>query len=84
MVFWESECPSRTAGAVQCRRVGNSQAIVTTLPCPDENGIVTFDYSIFEQKLRKPATYNTNDCTLKVEDRGGNEYGVAMNLILVL
>ena len=64
--------------------VGNKEVTVTTLPCPDENGIVTFDYSIFEQKLRKPATYNTNDCTLKVEDRGGNEYGVAMNLILVL
>ena len=64
--------------------VGNKEVTVTTLPYPDENGIVTFDYSIFEQKLRKPATYNTNDCTLKVEDRGGNEYGVAMNLILVL
>lgn len=64
--------------------VGNKDVTVTTLPCPDENGIVTFDYSIFEQKLRKPATYNTNDCTLKVEDRGDNEYGVAMNLILVL
>ena len=44
--------------------VGNKEVTVTTLPYPDENGIVTFDYSIFEQKLRKPATYNTNDCTL--------------------
>ena len=64
--------------------VGDHLVTVTSLPCPDKNGIITFDYSIFEKKLRKPAMYNTNDCTLKVVDRGANEYGVAMNLILVL
>lgn len=64
--------------------VGDHMVTVTSLPCPDKNGMITFDYSIFEKKLRKPAMYNTNDCTLKVVDRGANEYGVAMNLILVL
>ena len=53
-------------------------------PTPDENGIVSFDYSIFEKKKRDVSTYNTNTCELNSVDRGENEYGLAMNCILLL
>ncbi len=51
---------------------------------PDENGIVQFDYSIFERKLRQAGSYDTNTYTLTVGDRGYNEYGLVMNLIMFL
>ena len=51
---------------------------------PDENGIVQFDYSFFERKLRQAGSYDTNTCTLTVSDRGYNEYGLVMNLIMFL
>lgn len=53
-------------------------------PAPDENGIVAFDYSIFEKKDREISTYNTDTCVLHTEDRGVGEFGLAMNLILLL
>lgn len=51
---------------------------------PDENGIVLFDYSIFERKLRQAGSYDTNTCTLTISDRGYDEYGLVMNLIMFL
>lgn len=51
---------------------------------PDENGVVSFDYSIFEKKNRDISTYNTYTCELYSVDRGENEYGLAMNCILLL
>lgn len=53
-------------------------------PTPDEDGIVSFDYSILEKKNRDVSTYNTNTCELYSIDRGENEYGLAMNCILAL
>lgn len=53
-------------------------------PIPDKNGIVSFDYSIFEKKNRDVSTYNMNTCELHSIDRGENEYGLAMNCILAL
>ena len=57
---------------------------VITMPKVDENGIVSFDYSIFERKKRDISTYNLHTCELVTEDRGYMEYGLAMNLILTL
>lgn len=51
---------------------------------PDENGIISFNYSIFEQRKREISTYDTNTCSLHVSDRGYAEYGVTMNLLMVL
>lgn len=50
----------------------------------DEDGIVRFDYSVFEKKKREVGTYNTKTCELEVADRGYNEYGLVMNLIMTL
>ena len=51
---------------------------------PDENGIVSFNYSIFEKQKRSIGTFNTKFCTLDVSDRGYMEYGVVVNLLMVL
>ncbi|MCM1040105.1 MAG: hypothetical protein NC434_12360 [Ruminococcus sp.] len=51
---------------------------------PDEQGIVRFDYSIFEKKKRETAEYNLNTCELKTPDRGYSEFGVVMNMIMVM
>lgn len=60
--------------------------MVTVLdkPLPDRDGIVSFDYSIFEQKCRDTSIYDTRTCELSTEDRGVGEFGLAMNLILLL
>ncbi len=60
------------------------KAIVVSPVYPDENGIVSFDYSIFEKKKRKISTYDINTCELHTEDRGYDEFGVVMNIIMVL
>lgn len=57
---------------------------VVRRPTPDGQGIVSFDYSIFEKKKRKTATYNTNTCELVTPDRGYSEFGVVMNMIMVM
>lgn len=59
---------------------------VTVLDKPqaDQNGIVSFDYSIFEKKNRDASTYDSNTCELHTVDRGVGEFGLAMNLILLL
>lgn len=51
---------------------------------PDENGMITFDYSIFEKIKRNISTYDTKTCELYISDRGYAEYGLAVNLIMVL
>lgn len=51
---------------------------------PNADGIVLFDYSIFEKEKRKISTYNLNTCELYTEDRGYDEFGVVMNMIMVL
>lgn len=57
---------------------------VVRRPEPDGQGIVSFDYSIFEKKKRKTAAYNTNTCELTAPDRGYAEFGVVMNMVMVM
>lgn len=51
---------------------------------PDENGIVTFDYSVFEKQKRDISTYDINTCELYVKDGGYQEFEIVMNMIMVL
>ncbi|MBE5861203.1 MAG: hypothetical protein E7301_13925 [Butyrivibrio sp.] len=51
---------------------------------PDKKGIVHFDYSIFENKVREESTYDLNTCSLEVNDPGFNEMGMAMAMIMTL
>ena len=51
---------------------------------PNADGIVMFDYSIFEKYEREICTYDLNTCELHAEDRGYREFAVVMNMIMVL
>ena len=53
-------------------------------PEVDEEGQIYFNYSIFEQRKREMSRYDTNTCLLYTEDRGYEEFGVIMNLILAM
>lgn len=53
-------------------------------PKPDDNGIVKFDYSIFEKQTRKVSYYNMNTCELCITDREYMEFGVAMHLVMTM
>lgn len=64
--------------------VGNREVITVERPKSDKNGIVRFDYSIFEKKIRQESTYDLNTCQLAAPDRGYNEYGLVMNLIMTM
>lgn len=62
----------------------NRKTMVVKKAVPNEEGIVYFDYSIFEKKVRDTSTYNMNTCKLDTSDRGYNEFGMVMNLIMFL
>ena len=64
--------------------LGGQMVTVVRQPIPDEQGIVHFDYSIFEKRQRETAEYNLNTCELKTPDRGYSEFGVVMNMIMVM
>ncbi|MCM1082310.1 MAG: hypothetical protein NC393_02630 [Clostridium sp.] len=64
--------------------LGGQVITVVRQPKPDEHGIVRFDYSIFEKKKRDVAEYDLNTCVLTVQDRGYDEFGVVMNMIMVM
>lgn len=51
---------------------------------PDKEGIIRFNYSIFEKIERKTAEYDTNTCLLKTPDSGYTEFGVVMNMVMTL
>lgn len=64
--------------------IDNKMVKVVSVPVPDEEGIVTFDYSIFEQKQRNIASYDTNTGKLYFDAPGFQEYGLTMILIMLL
>lgn len=65
-------------------RLAGKAVIVLDKPQPNRDGIILFDYSIFERKCRAASIYDTRTCELRTEDRGVGEFGLAMNLILLL
>lgn len=75
------KCGIRKTEEIQ---LAGHQITVVRKPEPDENGIVCFDYSIFEKKKREKAFYNTSTCELTIPDCGYAEYGLVMNMIMVL
>lgn len=57
---------------------------VVDLPKPNKDGVMEFDYSIFEKRKREINTYDTGSCILSTPDRGDNEFGMIMNCIMYL
>ncbi|MDE7416747.1 MAG: hypothetical protein K2N44_10700 [Lachnospiraceae bacterium] len=64
--------------------LAGKRVLMVDKPVVDKRGVVRFDYSIFEKKKRKIATYSLNTCELTTPDRGYNEFGVVMNMIMVM
>ncbi len=64
--------------------LGGKKVTVVSRPVPNQQGIVSFDYSIFERRKRKTGTYDTNTCELAAPDRGYREFGVVINLIMAM
>lgn len=69
---------------VERMMLGNKMIKVVSVPVPDEKGIVTFNYSIFEQKERNITRYDMNTGKLDFDNPGLQEYGLTMNLIMLL
>ena len=65
-------------------KLDGQKLTVAARPAPDEKNIVWFDYSVFEKKRRTPSCYHMDTCILEVSDRGNEEYGLAMNAVMVL
>lgn len=68
---------------VEMTVAGKKVTAVTSVQ-PNEDGIVLFDYSIFEKEKRKISQYDLNTCELYVEEPGYNEFSIVMNMIMVL
>ena len=64
--------------------VAGVEVTVVSPAQPNADGIVMFDYSIFEKEKREISTYDLNTCELHTEDRGYDEFGLVMNMIMVL
>lgn len=64
--------------------IGGRNYKVTEVPAPDEQGIVYFNYSIFEKTERNMSFYDTNTCQLYSTDRGYMQFGLVMNLIMAM
>ena len=64
--------------------LGGKEVTVVSRPVPDSQGIVSFDYSIFENRKMETATYDTGTCELIAPDRGYQEFGLVMNMIMVM
>ena len=64
--------------------VGGQSLTVVKKAMPDQEGIVSFDYSVFEKKKRKVATFDTKTGELITPDRGYCEFGIIMNMVMVL
>lgn len=63
--------------------LGKKRTVISRLE-PDSNGIVSFNYSIFEEKKRNISTYNMNTCELIVDNCGFCEFGLPLMLLLTL
>ena len=65
-------------------QLGGTSLTVVRKAEPSEEGIVSFNYSVFEKEKRGVATLHLKTGKLKVPDRGYCEYGVVLNMVMVL
>lgn len=64
--------------------LGDKAVSVISQLQPDSDGIIHFDYSIFEKKKRNVSTYNMNTCELRIDDCGYDYFGIAMMLLMTM
>lgn len=78
-IFWLCGIRKRK----EAELAGKKVTVVGT-PGPDDYGIVRFDYSIFERRKRPVSFYNMKTCELSVNTCGSDEFGMVMQLVLML
>lgn len=64
--------------------IAGKHVTVVREPEADKDGMVAFDYSIFEQQKRQVSFYDMNTCELHVTERGYREFGLVINLIMTM
>lgn len=69
---------------IKRKKIDGVEVEVAARVKPDKNGIVHFDYSIFENVVRDESTYDMNTCKLEVNNPGFNEMGMVMAMIMTL
>lgn len=65
-------------------KLAGKMVTVVHTPEPDANGIVEFDYSVFEMFKKKTSYYDMNTCELHVTDQGYGALGAIVNMIMVM
>lgn len=65
-------------------KIDGHEVKTVCMPEADEHGIVSFDYSIFEQRQRDVATYNIHTNELNLPYCDYSKFGFAMCLIMVM
>ena len=71
-------------GRLTTRNVNGKDISVFRQAAPDDNGIIEFDFSIFEKFHRKGNYYNTNTCELVTPDIGYRHFKIVMILIMTV
>ena len=71
-------------GRLTTKKVNGKKIPVFKQAAPDKNGIVKFDFSMFEKIKRKGNYYNTNTGELVTPDRGNDHFGLMMNMIMTV
>lgn len=66
------------------RKIAGHEVTTVCMPEVDEHGIVSFDYSIFEQRQREIATYNVHTNELSLPYCDDSKFGFAMCLIMTM
>ena len=74
-------CGIRKENKVQA---GTGEFTVVEKPVPDADGMITFDYSIYENRMYEPCTYDTKTCAINVKKCGLSEYGLVINMLYTL
>lgn len=64
--------------------IAGKYVTVVREPEEDKDGMVAFDYSIFEKQKRQVSFYDMNTCELHVTERGYCEFGLVINLIMTM
>ena len=65
-------------------QAGTGEFTVVEKPVPDADGMITFDYSIYENRMYEPCTYDTKTCAINVKKCGLSEYGLVINMLYTL
>lgn len=65
-------------------KIGDLDTEVAERVKRNKSGKILFDYSIYENYVRGVSSYDTETCTLEVNEPGFNEMGIALVMVMAL